>query len=184
MSHRSIVIAHREPLAAEAIATSLARFPALVPMATAATADEAVRRGERADAVAIDGRLPGAGRAAAQLRRRGVRVVTLEDATAGEEDGVRVPRNASVAELAAALAPGVLEPRSRLAALTRRERQILSLVAKGMVGKQVARELGISPKTVEQHKTRIFQKLDVSNQAAASAVLSAQGGLAWSPSTT
>jgi DNA-binding CsgD family transcriptional regulator len=31
----------------------------------------------------------------------------------------------------------------------------------------VARHLGISPKTVEVHKTRIFAKLGVPNQAAA-----------------
>jgi DNA-binding NarL/FixJ family response regulator len=51
--------------------------------------------------------------------------------------------------------------------LTGRERQILSLVAEGLAGKQVARVLGISPKTVERHKTRIYSKLGVPNQAAA-----------------
>ena len=48
-----------------------------------------------------------------------------------------------------------------------RERQILSLVTDGLAGKQVARVLGISPKTVERHKTRIYSKLGVPNQAAA-----------------
>jgi DNA-binding NarL/FixJ family response regulator len=184
VSHRSVVIAHREPLVAEALATALGRYPLFVPIQVATTSDDAELRGRRADAAAIDGRLPGAARAASRLRRWGVRVVMLDGAPRREEDGVSVPPDASVATLAAALAPGVSEPRSRLSSLTERERQILSLVARGMVGKQVARELGISPKTVEQHKTRIFHKLDVSNQAAAAAVLSAQGGLAWSPSTT
>jgi DNA-binding CsgD family transcriptional regulator len=36
-----------------------------------------------------------------------------------------------------------------------------------MAAKQVARHLGISPKTVERHKGHIFAKLGVSNQAAA-----------------
>jgi DNA-binding NarL/FixJ family response regulator len=40
-------------------------------------------------------------------------------------------------------------------------------VSRGLAGKQVARHLGISPKTVERHKTRIFAKLGVANQAAA-----------------
>jgi DNA-binding NarL/FixJ family response regulator len=68
--------------------------------------------------------------------------------------------------------------------LTPREREILKLIAEGYKNKAIADYLCISPKTVEQHKTRIFKKLEVSNQAAAAAVLSAQGGLAWSPSTT
>jgi DNA-binding CsgD family transcriptional regulator len=51
--------------------------------------------------------------------------------------------------------------------LTAREEQILRLVSRGLAGKQVARQLGISPKTVERHKTRIFAKLGVANQAAA-----------------
>jgi DNA-binding CsgD family transcriptional regulator len=43
----------------------------------------------------------------------------------------------------------------------------MRLVSRGLVGKQIARQLGISPKTVERHKTRIFAKLGVANQAAA-----------------
>ena len=48
---------------------------------------------------------------------------------------------------------------------------MLRLVAKGMAGKQIATVLRISPKTVEQHKTRLFRKLDVPNQAAAVATV-------------
>ncbi len=68
--------------------------------------------------------------------------------------------------------------------LSTRETQVLRLAAKGMAGKQIARALGISPKTVEQHKTRAFRRLGVPNQAAAVAVLTEKGGRAWSPSTT
>ena len=53
------------------------------------------------------------------------------------------------------------------ALLTPRQRQILSLVGRGMTARQIARQLGISPKTVEQHKAKIFAKLGVPNQAAA-----------------
>jgi len=48
---------------------------------------------------------------------------------------------------------------------------VLNLVARGLSGKQIARQLGISPKTVEHHKTRAFAKLGVPNQAAAVAAL-------------
>jgi DNA-binding NarL/FixJ family response regulator len=44
---------------------------------------------------------------------------------------------------------------------------VLVLVAKGLAAKQVARQLGISHKTVERHKTRIFSKLGVPNAVAA-----------------
>ena len=53
-----------------------------------------------------------------------------------------------------------------------------------MAGKQIARVLGISAKTVEQHKTRAFKRLDVPNQAAAVAMLTDGEERAWSPSTT
>ena len=53
---------------------------------------------------------------------------------------------------------------------------MLRLAAKGMAGKQIARALGISPKTVEQHKTRAFKRLGVPNQAPAVAVLTERGG--------
>ncbi len=44
-----------------------------------------------------------------------------------------------------------------------------------MAAKQVARYLHISPKTVEQHKTRIFSKLGVPNQAAAVSIVARDG---------
>ena len=78
---------------------------------------------------------------------------------------------APVARLASALAPGARPSAGRAACLSARERDVLRLAAKGMVGKQIARVLRISPKTVEQHKTRLFRKLDVPNQAAAIALL-------------
>lgn len=48
-----------------------------------------------------------------------------------------------------------------LDALTVRERQVLPLVAEGLSSKEIARQLGISPKTVEIHRTNIIRKLDV-----------------------
>ena len=51
--------------------------------------------------------------------------------------------------------------------LSEQQRRVLELVSRGMTAREVARGLGISPKTVEQHKGRIFRKLGVPNQAAA-----------------
>lgn len=59
---------------------------------------------------------------------------------------------------------------SRRGSLTQRERQILRRVADGMSSFEVAASLGISARTVQNHKQRIFAKLGVQSQAHAVAV--------------
>ena len=44
---------------------------------------------------------------------------------------------------------------------------MLALLAQGMPNKGIARELGISPKTVGNHIERIYSKLGVSNRTGA-----------------
>jgi DNA-binding NarL/FixJ family response regulator len=51
--------------------------------------------------------------------------------------------------------------------LSRRQTQILSLVAQGMTDKQVARELGLSPRTVEMHVALALRALSCANRAEA-----------------
>jgi RNA polymerase sigma factor (sigma-70 family) len=51
----------------------------------------------------------------------------------------------------------------KLARLTSREREILAHAAKGLHAKEIGATLGISPRTVEVHKTRIMEKLNVRN---------------------
>ena len=51
--------------------------------------------------------------------------------------------------------------------LTAREREIISLLAAGRRRAEIARELFISPKTVEKHLERSFRKLGVHTQAEA-----------------
>jgi DNA-binding NarL/FixJ family response regulator len=53
------------------------------------------------------------------------------------------------------------------AALTAREREVLSLVAAGLPNKSIARRLTISEKTVKAHLTRVFTVLDVSDRTSA-----------------
>jgi two-component system response regulator DctR len=53
----------------------------------------------------------------------------------------------------------------RLALLTEREREVLELVLAGKPSRQVAEELYISVKTVEFHRSRIMQKLQVRSAA-------------------
>jgi DNA-binding NarL/FixJ family response regulator len=53
----------------------------------------------------------------------------------------------------------------KLATLTEREREVLEHAARGLHAKEIAAALGISPRTVEVHKTRIMEKLGVRNVA-------------------
>jgi FixJ family two-component response regulator len=49
----------------------------------------------------------------------------------------------------------------RLDSLTSREREVMSLALKGSPSKVIARELGISHRTVELHRSRLLEKLEV-----------------------
>lgn len=49
--------------------------------------------------------------------------------------------------------------------LTEREKEILQLLAEGRSNKECARLLGLSPYTVETHRTRLMQKLDLHSTA-------------------
>lgn len=51
----------------------------------------------------------------------------------------------------------------RLATLTRREREVLECVIAGKLNKQIAGMLGIHIKTVEVHRSRVMEKLQVTN---------------------
>jgi len=50
---------------------------------------------------------------------------------------------------------------ARLDLLTGREHQVMELVAAGKLSKEVARELGISKKTVDVHRARVMHKMQV-----------------------
>ncbi len=49
--------------------------------------------------------------------------------------------------------------------LTERERQVLQLVVIGEPTKNIARQLGISVKTIEVHRTHIMKKMGVRSVA-------------------
>jgi DNA-binding NarL/FixJ family response regulator len=59
--------------------------------------------------------------------------------------------------------------------LSRREGEILASIAEGKSVKQTARDLGISPKTVENLQGRLFRKLEARNRAQAVARAHALG---------
>lgn len=49
--------------------------------------------------------------------------------------------------------------------LTKRERQVLQLMSEGKTTKQIGQSLHISPKTVEAHRLRVMEKLNINNVA-------------------
>ena len=53
----------------------------------------------------------------------------------------------------------------KLSRLTPREREVLEHAVNGLHAKEIASALGISPRTVEVHKMRIMEKLEVRNIA-------------------
>lgn len=55
----------------------------------------------------------------------------------------------------------VTDPGSPCEGLTLRQTEILRLVANGHTTKEIARDLGISPKTVEFHRARLMQRIGV-----------------------
>lgn len=51
--------------------------------------------------------------------------------------------------------------------LSRREREVLALVAQGLANKQVARRLGITERTVKAHLGRVFRQIGVTDRTSA-----------------
>lgn len=61
--------------------------------------------------------------------------------------------------------------------LTARQQQVLELVAEGLSGPQIARELVLSPATVKTHLEKLYENLGVADRAAAVAVAMRTGVL-------
>lgn len=65
-----------------------------------------------------------------------------------ERDQVARQQHAELAEI-----------QDKYATLTSREREVIALIVKGMINKQVAAELGITEITIKVHRRRILQKM-------------------------
>jgi DNA-binding CsgD family transcriptional regulator len=59
--------------------------------------------------------------------------------------------------------PPLEEDANEKPSLTRREKEILGLIAKGLISKEIADKLFISVNTVNTHRQRILEKLDAGN---------------------
>jgi DNA-binding NarL/FixJ family response regulator len=63
--------------------------------------------------------------------------------------------------------------------LTDREGQVLAMLARGLLTKQVAKALGISVKTADRHVQNIYAKIGVSSRAAATLFAMEHGLVTW-----
>lgn len=148
------------------------------------------------DVVVIDLRMPGGGgvEAVREMRARGLRAAVLvlttydtdSETVAAIEAGaigyllkdssaetlIAAIRSTAAGEtvlspaIATRLASHVHSP-SRRATLSAREREVLLLVARGTANRSIAAELFVSEATVKTHLAHIFDKLGVSDRAAA-----------------
>ena len=161
---------------------SAAAFELLVPVRIRLRDLDAARRAhERLAAIADDvgsaalraaERLAAGRVALAERDAEGARAA-LEDAVDGYERCV-MPFEA---EQARADLTRATEPGLRQGDLTRREAEVLALVAQGLSNRQIAERLVVSEHTVHRHVANIFVRLGVSSRAAAVAIAAASGHL-------
>jgi DNA-binding NarL/FixJ family response regulator len=78
--------------------------------------------------------------------------------------------------------PGAAAP-SGARNLTKREREILALVAEGLSNREIADKLVLSPETVKSHVAAILEKLNVSDRTQA-AIYAVRNGLVESSTAT
>ena len=55
--------------------------------------------------------------------------------------------------------------RERYAQLSEREREVIGLIVAGLTNKEIARALGLSPRTIETHRANLFAKLQTASLA-------------------
>jgi len=126
--------------------------------------EQLAREGERGAAYREGRTLPFATVAALALRLLEEVAQASTSAAAGQQPGQKAERSLSQPEASRAEN-----------SLTTREAEVLRLVAQGLSSKAIGRQLFISERTVAQHLTAIFNKLDVNTRAQAVAVATQRG---------
>jgi two-component system response regulator DctR len=99
---------------------------------------------------------------------RGMKLGVVDFLEKPVSPGVLIPKVQAAMELDAQRridATGLAQLRQQLANLTPRERELLKLLVGGASNKIIAAELGISIKTVENHRAHIMQKTGAVNTA-------------------
>jgi len=93
--------------------------------------------------------------------------LTVRTIKAGAMDFLTKPVEAKVLleriNAALSLNSRFVEARERLSSLTEREQEVMELAVAGKSNKAIARELDISPRTVEIHRSRVMHKTNASS---------------------
>jgi HD-GYP domain-containing protein (c-di-GMP phosphodiesterase class II) len=108
----------------------------------------------------------------AAYRPADVAAIVADRARAGKLDPTM---SAAVIEAAGQVPHRVEHP----AGLTKRELEVVGLLARGQATKQVARRLGISTKTADRHIQNAYRKMGVSSRAAATLFATEHGLVSW-----
>ncbi|MFJ9820605.1 response regulator [Streptomyces sp. NPDC101151] len=196
----SVLIVDDHPVVRDGLRGMFDAAPGFHVLGEASDGAEALERAAALDpdVILMDLRMPGGGGvdAIAELTRRNARAKVLvlttydtdSDTLPAIEAGATgyllkdaLPDELFTAVRAAAEGRTVLSPAvaSRLVhavrapgnePLSAREREVLTLVAKGTSNREIARELFISEATVKTHLTHLYAKLGVKDRAAAVAV--------------
>ena len=107
--------------------------------------------------------------------RAGATGYAIKDVDQGELSAAIRKVHAGQRYLPASLAQ-LLADREPRPALTSREYEVLQLIARGLINREIAHVLGISESTVRNHTIHLFAKLDVSDRTEA-AMLALQKGI-------
>ncbi|MCC2977036.1 PAS domain-containing protein [Sphingomonas sp. PL-96] len=101
----------------------------------------------------------------------------LPDSGGSEERLLRIVREALLSLSAAPndAVPAAQSARQRLLALSAREREVLTRLMAGLSSKLIAKELGLSPRTVEVHRAKIKERLQVGTLSEALALAASAG---------
>ena len=193
MRRTSVLVAEDHPLFRGALVEALRRRPDLELVGEAEDGEQALElaRGLKPDVVVVDARMPtldGVEVLRSVVREKlPSRVLMLSAEASGSHVSEAIAMGASgylaktadadaIGDAVTAVARGQIvlgeavsdqDEQQPGPPLTARELEILALAADGRTGPQIGRELYVSPATVKTHLKNIYEKLGVTDRAAA-----------------